>query len=351
MKKLLETVTKFPQTQVWNDSCSCSELAYAVENKAVGATTNPVIVLNVLKKELTDWEPTINQIIEENPTFSEDEVAWEMIKRMGKKASLLLLPKFKETNGKQGRISFQTNAKFYNNADKMVAHACELASTVKNSQIKAPTSKAGIEAFEEMTYRGVSINATVSFTVSQAIAVAEAVERGLKRREAEGLPIDTMNPVCTIMAGRVDDYLKNDCKAKNLLVEPEILEWAGIAVVKHAYQLYQERGYRTKLLVAAFRNPYHWLEFVGGDLILTIPYGWQKKYNESNYEIINRIDEPISQHYFNKLNELEEFHKAYDEDGLTPEEFEHYGAFKATITSFLGGYDELCKLIRGYMVK
>ncbi|WP_273399793.1 transaldolase family protein [Traorella massiliensis] len=351
MKKLLETVTKFPQTQVWNDSCSCNELSYAIENGAVGATTNPVIVLNVLKKELKEWEPTIEKIIADNPTFSEDEVAWEVIKSMGAKASKLLYPIFKETNGQKGRISFQTNAKFYNNAAKMVEHACDLAATVENSQVKAPASKAGIEAYEEMTYRGVSINATVSFTVSQAIAVAEAVERGLKRREAEGLPTDTMHPVCTIMAGRVDDYLKNDIKAKGMLVEPEILEWAGVAVVKHAYQIYQERGYRTQLLVAAYRNPYHWLSFVGGDIVLTIPYAWQLKYNESNYEIKDYMSQPVNPDYLSKLMKLEEFRKAYDENGLKPEDFEHYGAFKATITSFLGGYDDLCKLIRGYMVK
>ncbi|MGI6568811.1 MAG: transaldolase family protein [Erysipelotrichaceae bacterium] len=351
MLKLLETVIKFPQTEIWNDSCSCTELAYAIENGAVGATTNPVIVLNVLKNELKDWEPTINQIIETHPSSSEDEIAWEVIKAMGAKASKLLHPIFIESKGKKGRISFQTNAKYYNNAQKMVDHACELAKTVENSQIKAPASKAGIEAFEEMTYRGISINATVSFTVSQAIAVAEAVERGLNHRIAEGLPIDSMHPVCTIMAGRVDDFLKNDCKAKGMLVEPEILEWAGIAVVKKAYKIYKKRGYKTQLLVAAYRNPYHWLYFVGGDIVLTIPYGWQKKYNVSNYEIKDYMSIPVKEEYMNKLKELKEFNKAYNEDGLSPEEFEQYGAFKATILSFLGGYDDLCKLIRGYMVK
>ena len=35
----------------WNDSCSVEELRYAVANGAVGATTNPTIVLGVLKKE------------------------------------------------------------------------------------------------------------------------------------------------------------------------------------------------------------------------------------------------------------------------------------------------------------
>jgi len=188
MNKLLETTQKFPQTEVWNDSCSCSELSYSIENSgATGATTNPVIVGNVLKKELADWEDTINKIIDDNPTYTEDDVAWDVIKALGSKASQLLLPQYEESHGQKGRISFQTNAKYYQNKDLMVEQACELASTVKNSQIKAPTSKAGIEAFEELTYRGVSINATVSFTCAQAVAVAEAVERGLKRREAEGL--------------------------------------------------------------------------------------------------------------------------------------------------------------------
>lgn len=351
MNKLLETTTKFPETQIWNDSCSRKELAYCIENGGVGATTNPVIVLNVLKKELKEWEPTINQIIDDNPSYTEDEVAWQTIKAMGAKASKLLLPVFEETKGKKGRISFQTNAKYYRSKDKMVEHAVELASTVPNSQIKAPTSKAGVEAFEEMTYRGVSVNATVSFTVAQAVAVAEAVERGLNRRIAEGLPVDEMNPVCTIMAGRVDDYLKKDCAAKGMLIEPEILEWAGVAVVKNAYKIYKERGYRTKLLVAAYRNPYHWNQFIGGDLILTIPYGWQLKYNASEYEIKETINDEVNPEYLEKLKKLPEFNKAYDIDGLKPEEFEHYGAFLATISGFLKGYDELVSIIRSYMVK
>ena len=216
MNKLLETTIKYPSTEIWNDSCSEKELQYAIENGAVGATTNPVIVLNVLKKELPQWESTIEKLINDNPDATEDDIAWELIKCIGAKASLLLLPKFKETNGKQGRISFQTNAKFYKNKDKMLQHAIELANTVENSQIKAPASEAGILAFEEMTYHGISINATVSFTVAQAVAVAEAVERGLNRRVEEGLPIDQMNPVCTIMAGRVDDYLKKYCKTNKI---------------------------------------------------------------------------------------------------------------------------------------
>lgn len=351
MNKLLETAQKFPQTEIWNDSCSCTELSYAIENGAVGATTNPVIVVNVLSKELKEWEPTIKKIIADTPTITEDEVAWQTIKAMGSKAASLLYPTYKKYNGTRGRISFQTNAKYFNNAEKIVEHALELASTVENAQIKFPLSAAGVIAAEELTYRGVSLNATVSFTVSQALAFAEAVERGFARREAEGLDISTMNPVCTIMVGRVDDYLKKCVKQSAAVIDADALEFAGVAVFKNAYKLYKERGYRTKMLAAAYRNHYHWSEFIGGDVVLTIPYEYQKSFNTCDIEVKARMDNPVDARIMEQLMKIEEFRKAYLPDGLKPEEFSTYGAFLITINQFLGGYDDLVKIVRPYTYK
>ena len=350
MNKLLQITTEFPQTELWNDSCSCRELSYAIESGGCGATTNPVIVYTVLDKELPEWEPTIKKLVEENPSFTEDDLAWAVIKALGSKASTLLLDTYKKTNGQRGRISFQTNAKYYQNKDLMVKQALDLASTVENSQVKLPSSKAGIEAMEELTYRGVSINATVSFTVAQAVQVAEAVERGLARRKAEGLDTEMMHPVCTIMAGRVDDYLKKYYGKSETLVSTEAYEMAGVAVVKKAYEIFKKKNYRTKLLVAAFRNRHHLEEFIGGDIVLTITYPWQKKFNGSNIPVVSNIDKPVKEEILNELLGLEEFRKAYDEN-LAPEEFQYYGAFKATMYQFLGGYDSLVQLLRKYMVK
>ena len=349
MNKLLEMTQKFPETELWNDSCSCKELSYALENGGSGATTNPVIVFNVLKGELPEWEDTIRQIVKDNPSYTEDDLAWSLIKAMGAKAAGLMIDQFNKTNGQRGRISFQTNAKYYQNKEMMVKQALDLASTVENSQIKLSASKAGIEAMEELTYKGVSINATVSFTVAQAIQVAEAVERGLKRREAEGIDTSKMHPVCTIMAGRVDDYLKAHYGKTDTLISSEAYEQAGVAVFKKAYRLYKERGYRTKLLVAAFRNRHHFEDFIGGDLILTIPYKWQRKYNTSTVEVKNNMDTPVDQKVLDELLTHEEFVKAYDEN-FPIEQFQHYGAFLATMNQFLGGYDSLIQLVRNYMV-
>ena len=74
-----------------------------------------------------------------------------------------------------------------------------------------------------------------------------------------------MGPVCTIMVGRLDDWLKVVADKQEISVDPGVLEWAGVAVFKKAYRLFKERGYRIRLLSAAFRNHMHWSELVGGD--------------------------------------------------------------------------------------
>ena len=57
-------------TQYWNDSCATAELAYAVERGATGATSNPSIVLEVMKKESAVWAPRVRELAEANPTWS-----------------------------------------------------------------------------------------------------------------------------------------------------------------------------------------------------------------------------------------------------------------------------------------
>ena len=60
--KLHETVAT-TDTDYWNDSCSLEELTYAIENGATGATTNPTIVGEVLKKEMPLWRERIKAIM------------------------------------------------------------------------------------------------------------------------------------------------------------------------------------------------------------------------------------------------------------------------------------------------
>lgn len=348
--KLHQAAVEFPQTDIWMDSCGEEELEYGLKRGIVGATSNPIIVGNVIKNELNIWEKRIKEMVVEMKDASEDDIAWELIYEIGALRSQKLLPVFETNKGKKGRLSLQVNAKYYRNKDKMVEQAVKINSLAPNMQVKIPASAAGVEAMEEATYRGISINATVSFTVAQAVAVAEAVERGLKRREAEGLDNSQMASICTIMIGRTDDWLKKNTTKTGQVVLPEALEWGGVAVIKEAYRIYKERGYTTRLLSAANRNVYHWCEILGGDLAQTINYSWHKRLNACDVEVKDRMADPVPEAYMNELNKIDEFHKSFEENGMKPEEFVTYGGFRDTLTTFIAGYDDLCKLIRGYMI-
>ena len=154
------------------------------------------------------WRERIGEIIAEHPTWTEDDVAWRLIEEMAVRASKLLLPVFEREGGRKGRLSIQTNPKFYRDAARITEQLMHFSSLAPNMQVKVPATHAGIAAIEDATAAGVSINATVCFTVPQSIAVAEAVERGLTRREQAGEDTSRMSPVCTIMVGRLDDWMQ-----------------------------------------------------------------------------------------------------------------------------------------------
>ena len=335
-------------TDLWNDSCSIQELTDSIENRgAVGATTNPSIVIHVLNKEMHLWEDRIREIAAENPTASEDDVAWQLNEEMAVKGAALLKPIFDREKGKKGRLSIQTGAKFYRAPERLVKQAVHFSNLAPNMQVKLPVSIGGLPAIEEATYQGVSVNATVCFTVPQALAVGEAVERGLKRREAEGKDISTMSPVCTIMCGRLDDWLRIVADKEDIITFPGYLDWAGVAAMKKAYHIYQERGYRTRMLSAAYRCHMHWSEFIGGDVIVTIPYKWQLRFNNSDVACVPRIDNPVDPAIIEELSrKFVDFERAYAEDGLTVEEFDTFGAQARTLRQFIGAYDTLVGIVR-----
>jgi transaldolase len=204
---------------------------------------------------------------------------------------------------------------------------------------------------EEATYRGVNLNITVSFTVPQVIAAAQAIERGLERRAHEGKDSSTMSPVVTMMVGRIDDWLKVVVKREGIDVPSEYLEWCGVACFKKAYGIYQARHYQARLLSAAYRNFYHWTEFVGGDVSLTLPWEWQVKYNESGIKPQPRMQEPVGEEIMETLyTKIPDFRRAYDEDGMTVEEFDAFGATVRTLRSFIEAWHNFVAVIRDVML-
>lgn len=338
-------------TKYWNDSCSVEELQYAIARGAIGATSNPVIVLAVLKKEMHLWRDRIYQVIRENPTWSETQVAWQIYQELAVNGARQLLPVHEREQHKYGRLSIQTDPALYRNGGAILQQAECFSDLAPNMQVKVPATRAGIGMVEEATYWGVNLNITVSFTVPQVVAAAEAVERGLKRREAEGKDTFTMSPVVTMMVGRNDDWMKVLVGRDGVDINPEYLEWPGVACFKKAYGIFKARGYRARLLSAAYRNFYHWTEFVGGDVTLTLPWEWQVRYNGSGVRPVPRMQEPVAEEILEALyTKIPDFRRAYDENGMTPEEFDSFGATVRTLRSFIQGWHDLVAVIRDFML-
>jgi transaldolase len=350
-KSRLHEMTETTSTCLWNDSASIQELTYSIEHGAVGATCNPVIVVGVLKKEIADWKDRIHALIESYPTATEDEIGWRLVREMSVKGAALLKPIYDAQQGRNGRLSIQTDPRLFRNAEAIVEQAKEFDRLAPNMIVKIPVTRAGIPAIEEATYHGISINATVCFTLPQCIAVAEAVERGLDRRAKEGKPIDRMGPVCTIMVGRLDDWLKLMAEKENITVDPGYLEWAGVAVFKKTYQIFRQRGYRLRLLAAAFRNHMHWSEFIGGDVIISPPYPWQFRFNASQVEVRSRIDNPVAPGIVEDLDRnFADFRRAFTEDGLSIEEFDSFGPSRRTLRQFIAACADLDQLVRDFLL-
>ena len=350
-KSPLHKMTQTTPTCLWNDSASIQELTYSIENGAVGATCNPVIVLGVLKKEMHLWKDRINSLISERSKATEEEIAWQLVRDISVKGAELLKPIFDAHRGKNGRLSVQTDPRLYRDSKAIVEQAMEFSRLAPNMIVKIPVTQAGIPAIEEATYRGVSINATVCFTLPQCIAVAEAVERGLKRREQEGKEIVSMGPVCTIMVGRLDDWLKVLVEKDNVAIDPGYIEWAGVAVFKKTYRIFRERGYRIRLLSAAFRNHMHWSELIGGDIVISPPYSWQVRFNASDIEVRPRIDEPVNPKVVEELSrKFADFRRASSEGGIAIEEFDSFGPTRRTLRQFISACHDLDALVRDFML-
>ena len=329
-------------TDIWNDSCAVDELEYAISYGAVGATANPTIVTDVWKADPAHWRDRVRALADERPDATEIDLAWAVVEEMSLRAAPLLLPAFEASGGRHGRLSMQTDPTLFRSFDRMLAQGEHFASLAPNIVVKFPATAVGVRVMEEATYRGVSVNATVSFSVPQAVAAGEAVERGLRRSEAEGLPVDDMGPVITVMMGRLEDWLRVQTERDGIVADPSSLPWSGVAVFKRTVAEFRDRGLRARPLGAAIRHHLHWSELIGGDVVITMPASWQRRFNASSVEVRPRMDDPVDPAIVGELQRhFPDFVRAYEPDGLTPAEFDTFGPSARTLRAFVGSYHEL----------
>lgn len=338
-------------TDIWNDSCAVDELEYAISYGAVGATANPTIVADVWRSDPSRWRERARGLAAERPDATEVDLAWAIVEEMSLRAAPLLGPAFERSGGRQGRLSMQTDPTFYRSFDRMLEQGRHFETLAPNIIVKFPATSVGVRVMEEATFQGVSVNATVSFSVAQAVAAGEAVERGLRRREAADLPVDRMGPVITLMMGRIEDWLRVQTERDGIVADPAALPWSGVAVFKRTVAEFRSRGLRARPLGAAIRHHLHWSELIGGDVVITLPATWQRRFNASDVDVRPRMDDPIPPAMLDELRRhFPDFVRAYEPDGLGVAEFDAFGPTARTLRAFIGSYHELLHQVTDAML-
>jgi transaldolase len=124
-----------------------------------------------------------------------------------------------------------------------------------------------------------------------------------------------------------------------------------VAVFKKTYRLFKERRYRIRLLSAAYRNHMHWSEFIGGDVVISPPCKWQRRFNTSDVAVENRIAEPVDPKIVSELmKKFPDFVRAYTEGGIGVEDFDIFGPTVRTLRQFIEACQELEGQIREFML-
>ena len=138
-------------TVLWNDSADPTELSNAISWGAVGATCNPIIALTALKQDKDHWTKRIKEYAKASPNATDDEIGWAMVKELSINAAKLLEPAFEKYNGRNGRLSVQTDPRFFRDAKRLTDQAEEFSKLAKNIIVKIPVTTEAISAFEEAT--------------------------------------------------------------------------------------------------------------------------------------------------------------------------------------------------------
>src|SRR5262245_50308196 len=170
--------------EFWNDSCDLRELTAAVAADAVGATSNPLIVAHAVQADPATWVPVLDALVAAGAADDEDTLAWRLVEAIAERAAALWAPAHAASGGRAGISCAPVCPRLYRNRARMIEHGRRLAGLGPNIAVKVPATAAGVAAIEALTADGIRTNATVSFSLAQAVACAEAVERGLARAPA-----------------------------------------------------------------------------------------------------------------------------------------------------------------------
>ena len=222
-------------TKLWLDSVDPDLVASNRRLGATGATSNPIIISDLIKSGRFD--KSLDRLLSQEER-SASEAAWALNDEVVADAQEVFLSVWQSTGGNDGYVSFELDPLLEDPANDLpraerVARYVELgkkwSSGHSNRMIKVPATPAGLAALTDLAAAGVPLNVTLIFTMRQYEAARDAIWQGAKRLPS----LEKFKSVYSIFISRVDVYTQKHV--------PELSPAAqGQVGILNAKQLWQE---------------------------------------------------------------------------------------------------------------
>ena len=286
-------------TKVWLDSVDPDLVASNRKLGATGATSNPIIIADLLKTGRFDED--LATLLAEG--HDDDQVAWQMTDRVVRDAQKVFHPVWQETRGDDGWVSFELDP-LLEDPDNSLSHGDRVARYVElgkqwsaghdNRMIKVPATPAGLGALEDLCAAGVTLNVTLIFTDRQYELARDAIWRGAQRRASP----ETLKSVYSIFVSRIDVYTQKHVAQLSDAAQGEV----GIVNAKRIWQanrdfwadknlpLAQEMIFASTGAKLAGDKPWKYVAALAGSDIQTNPPATNDAVEESGLEFSRQVD-------------------------------------------------------------
>ncbi|EHY1181148.1 transaldolase [Campylobacter coli] len=180
-----------------------------------GATSNPAIFKNAILNS-----PIYKEKIAKLKGKKAKEIYEELAIADIQKAADKLAPLYH--TGNDGFISLEIDPRFYDNTSLSLGEAKKLYSAIgkDNVMIKVPATNASYEVMYELMKNGISVNATLIFSLEQSQKCFEALNAGLVEFRKNNIALKEQNTrtpqaVISIFVSRFDRLLNPKAKEQN----------------------------------------------------------------------------------------------------------------------------------------
>lgn len=194
---------------IWLDSLNRAmltngELRRLIETfNVAGVTSNP----SIFQAALSDMGPYETQLKQLRGEHAGPEQAAEAITVADvQQACDRLLPVWRASTGRDGRVSLEVDPRSAHDADAMTRQAVHLTHLVHrpNLMVKIPATDAGLTTITRATAHGISVNVTLIFSPHRYAQVAKAYLHGLEQAHADGHSLSTIHSVASFFVSRLD---------------------------------------------------------------------------------------------------------------------------------------------------